>query len=731
MQAKLTRRSVLKSIVVVGAATAIEGCTTETGGLVEGSGAAPFFPQSVASGDPTPASIILWTRVADSVWAGEKTLRLEVAKDAAFTKVVVDKSGLPARAEHDGAIKVKVIGLSAKTTYYYRFSYRSRDSVTYRSRTGQTRTAPAAGDDVAVRFAVANCQDYIGRFWNTYQHLGDLDLDLDFFLSIGDYIYETTGNPSFQTGGNGRNIAFSDSAGALTFGTGSTAYQAAQSLSNYRQLYQNYRSDPVLQRVHERYPIIVTWDDHEFSDDCHGDVATYTNGAKDETEPQRRKNADQAFFEFMPIDDGNAGGVFETGSGQLFPNAKLWRSFQFGQHLELVVTDYRSKRPDHPVPEDAFPGTVILDKTLLLAVLTAQTGSAAIAQQIYNAKFPESVFAYVNIDDPTYAVQKAALLQAIPILYVQAGLDLAEGTARARANVTGNLALVFVNAVITNPSIGLPPISTAGKDRGLAFVQIGKQLPLVGSSIGSRYVVVKDSYDLYCGALYAGLLFGEAPGASEDAFGAEQEQFILSTLTQSTRTWKVLISSTSMTSMQWNLSTKNVPALYQTNFYFDVDQWDGFPNKRAALLAAIEGSAPNTLVVAGDIHASFLSKGGPNGTIAEFTSAAISSQHLASEISDAVIAAGFKPGGTDNLYHEVVENLEPLLKESNPSIVDVNTTTHGFLVIEVGSGAATGTFHRIPASEVTTDYSQQGAATLSSKFTTVAFKVENGTITPA
>ena len=726
MKAKLTRRSVLRSIVVAGAATALEGCESSTGGVVDGAPAQPFFPQGVASGDPTPTSVILWTRVTDPVWAADKTLRLEVATDLDFTRVIVDQSGLPAKAQHDGAIKVKVTQLTARTPYFYRFSYRSRDGITYRSHIGQTRTAPDPGDDTPVRFAVVNCQDYIGRFWNTYQHLGELNLDLDFVLAIGDYIYETTGNPSFQIAGSSRSIAFTDSAGALTFGSGSTAYQAAQSLSNYRQLYQTYRADPVLQRVHERYPFIVTWDDHEFSDDCHGDVATYTNGLKDETEPQRRVNADQAFFESMPVDDGRPEGVIETGSDQLWPNAKLWRSFQFGQHLELVVTDYRSKRPDHPVPEDAFPGTVVLDKTTLLGVLTVQLGSAAAAQAAYDQSFPESLFAYIDIDAAPYAAVKRVLLTALPFAYIQAGLDAAEATARAQSVVTGNLALVVVNQILT--AAGAPTVPTTGQDRGLAFAQIGKQ-SLIGSSIGSRYVVVKDLYDLYAGALYAGLLFGEAPGASEDAFGAEQEQFIRTTLAQSTRTWNVLVSSTSMTSMQWNLSTKNVPALYQTNFYFDVDQWDGFPDKRAELLAFIEANAPNTVVVAGDIHASFLSAGGPTGKIAEFTSAAISSQHLASEVQDAVVAAGF-PQGT-SIYHEVVENLEPLLKESNPAIVDVNTTTHGFLVLEVGSGAATGTFHRILASEVTTDYSKPGSPSLDTKFTTAAFQVLNGAITPA
>ena len=218
MDSKLTRRSMLKSIVVVGAATALDGCapgTDPAGTTVDGAGAAPYFPQSVASGDPKPTSVILWTRVTDAGWPPDKELRLEVATDAAFGQLVVDKSGLLAKAEHDGAIKVKVTGLTAKTTYYFRFSYQSRVKVTYRSRTGRTRTAPAEATDTVVRFAVANCQDYIGRYWNTYQHLTELDLDLDFVLAIGDYIYETTGNPAFQNTGSARNIVFTDQASAF------------------------------------------------------------------------------------------------------------------------------------------------------------------------------------------------------------------------------------------------------------------------------------------------------------------------------------------------------------------------------------------------------------------------------------------------------------------------------------------------------------------------------------
>ena len=70
---------------------------------------------------------------------------------------------------------------------------------------------------------------------------------------------------------------------------------AAASLSNYRDLYKTYRSDPMLQQVHELFPMIAIWDDHEYSDDCWGDTATYFNGRISEKNAVRRRNAEQSY----------------------------------------------------------------------------------------------------------------------------------------------------------------------------------------------------------------------------------------------------------------------------------------------------------------------------------------------------------------------------------------------------------------------------------------------------
>jgi len=65
---------------------------------------------------------------------------------------------------------------------------------------------------------------------------------------------------------------------ALPQKSGVFQYYAAASVSNYRDIYKTLRSDPVIQKVHERYPFILMWDDHEFSNDCWQSNATYENG---------------------------------------------------------------------------------------------------------------------------------------------------------------------------------------------------------------------------------------------------------------------------------------------------------------------------------------------------------------------------------------------------------------------------------------------------------------------
>jgi len=716
MDRTFDRRTILRSIVVLGAASAFPACNSEekTGSDAD---AIKRFPQGVASGDPRQSTVILWTRVVNFGRSPvDYPLRLEVALDSAFTQLVVEKDDLVATAAHDGCIKVRVKGLKAATTYYYRFSM-VQEQTRYRSTPGRTRTAPDPTADVQVRFAVANCQDYVGRYWNSYQQmLTAKPEDLDFFVSIGDYIYETTGG---TTAAGARGITFSTPKDAIDLGGGDLA---AKSVANYRDLYRTYRSDPLLQQVHARWPIIVTWDDHEYSDDCWQSVATYFNGRKNERDDDRRRNAEQAFFEYLPIDEGAATSdpqtdVVTTERPQLYPNQKLWRSFDFGKHLHLVMTDYRSFRPDHPVPEDAFPGTVVADQATLVGIL---------GQALFDASFPVGVAEYLDVDQPPQDGLKSLLVQIATAGAVQEGLSFTDAHAWAVKVIHGNLAVLVINQMLA--AAGSSPIPSDGLPRGLFFALIGKQAFF--TQYGARYVVVKDSYDLYTALLYA-----KTAKASENAFGNEQESFIISQLTQSTATHKVWVSSVSLISMQLNLTNvQGVPELFARNFYFDVDQWDGFPNKRAELLARLS-SVQNLIALSGDIHGTFAgNEKASGGKVAMLTSPAISSQTVGEEVGAAVTTfssdPAFQPGGP--VYEALVNGLPQLFQLSTGGAIKfVDTASHGFLTLGFDGTAAHATFTLIPADQVTTDYSKQPADALQAKVKTTTFDIVDGTLTPA
>lgn len=699
MSRLLHRRTVLKCIVAVAASTAF-GCRDEE----EVEDGQVYFPQSVASGEPRPNSVVLWTRaVSASRPDADVELSLQVARDENFEQRVLELDGLRATSEHDHTLKVKVTNLELRTRYYYRFVF-EKDGKRLSSRTGRTRTAPALDAEVPVRFAVANCQDFRGRYYNTWQRLLQLDEDLDFVLFVGDYVYEADSSlvPSEDSA---RNVSFSDPGSALRRDVGGGRTElVASSVSNYRDLYRAYRSDSFLQQVHERYPFIIVWDDHEFSDDCWDAHATYTQGRTDELQPERRRNAELAFFEYQPLDTTDAPpGVIDAGGEPRYPDTRIWRDFVFGLHLRLFVTDYRTHRPDHLIPEDAYPATVAMDAALLASLGLTPA-------------FAAETFVYVNIDE--FPAQRAVLQGAYAQLAVAAGLEPVEAAARAAAVVRGNLALAYVNPVLVAAAQpGAEPIPPADKPRGLAFVHMGKSE--LFSRVGSRYVVIKDTFDVYAAWRYA-----TSGREAEDALGEAQEAALLDSAGQS-QTWKVVASSVSPTSMIWDLRDKAdvEPPSVRNRYYYSVDQWDGFPDKRRELLTALrDRSGGRVLFVAGDIHASFASV---EQGVPALTAPAISSTAVQEEAGNEVAAAGFPPGTA--VYRYVVTEMEATFREANPGIAFVDTNGHGFTVVEVGPERIHASYHRIPSIHIQENYADRPEA-LAGLFSRSDFRVRPGSI---
>jgi alkaline phosphatase D len=662
-----------------------------------------FFPQSVASGDPRPDGVILWTRVVDpELPSSDVGLRVLIATDHGFNRPVAS-ADLRAAASNDHCVLVKVVGLQPRTRYFYRFLYRKGD-VWRSARVGRTKTAPLAGDDAPVRFAVISCQDAIGRFYNTLAAL--LDQDLDLVIHVGDYIYETNGDPSIQNVGGARGFQFDDLAGAIQLGSGQNTFYAAASLDNYRQIYRFYRSDALLQRVHERFAFANIWDDHEYSDDCWGATGTYFNGRRDEFNEARRRNAERAFFEYTPIDaDLLPGGQIDPSSTPTYPVSRIYRDLRYGANLHLIATDYRTYRSDHLIPEDAFPGTVAVDRAALTALLAQQ----GIDYETVKAGFSP----YLDIDQPPFSSYRPLLIGVLTQAYLQQGIPPAEAQSRAVAAITGKLDVQVINAFIAAfnaavpPEQRVPPIAASvilTLDRGISFAILGKTS--LFSSLGSRYFVVKPTFDLYAAYRF----FQPGGSGTQNPFGRAQETWLRSALENSTAKWKLLASSTSLTSMVLDLTGQlpglppevneilgRLPAQLRTRFYLNVDQWDGSPTYRAGLMQFLR-TVGNCVVVSGDIHAAFATQHAEN--VYELTSPAVSSFTLKDGVARAIAndpGLSAIPG-----LLTLVQHLDALLAAANHQISHVNTAVNGVVVAEAKRDKLKATYYQLPAADVLT-----------------------------
>ncbi|HZF49911.1 MAG TPA: alkaline phosphatase D family protein [Polyangiaceae bacterium] len=676
----MNRRDFLRATLVSAGAVMV-GCSGDDPAGEQLAPGEKYFPQSVASGDPKPDSVILWTRVADDAGgSGDLALELQMATDDAFTqRVIVNGSeslAVSAAAAFDHCVKVKVKGLEAGKTYYYRFVYAS-GGVRYSSRTGRTKTAPAADADANVKFAFVSCQDFIGRYYNTYILLAQEELD--FVVHLGDYVYETTGDPSFQVPDEKRKVSFTDTAGAIKF-EGEAPYYAAKSLDNYRELYKTYRSDQHLQAVHEKFPMIVTWDDHEFSNDAHGATASYFSERVDELDVTRKKNANKAWFEYMPVDYADEAFVYSD-APEYPKDLTIYRDFTFGKNVHLVMTDLRSYRADHIVPEGAYPGSVMIEQSFLMA-----------------AGVPlESGRPYLNIDDAAYANHKKLLVDTAAA--VEPDYDTSK--------ITGNIAADYINSVIQATMAPVAPIDEAAQmtmERGFAYMHLGKS-SLYGL-FGSRYLVVKDTFDLFAAAKHAA-----TKGESETVMGAEQEAWFLSTIQGSKATWKVWGNEYCLTPLQIDLTTLTVPEAFKQRFYMNVDAWDGFRNKRSELIEKLS-AVGNVVAVTGDIHAFYASTPNVTGDISkrvvEFVGSSISSTTFRDELlsqikSDPNLSS---VPGVDLL----AKSIDTIMADKiNPHLAFAASDKHGFVVVEASGAEIVATYAMIAANVTNVDYTGDAA----------------------
>ncbi|MGA4956056.1 alkaline phosphatase D family protein [Streptomyces lavendulocolor] len=276
------------------------------------------FTLGVASGDPQPSSVVLWTRLAPEPLAAEQQLPevvevgWVVAEDPALSRVVA-RGTAPASATLGHSVHVPVHGLGAGRHYWYAFTALGRTS-----RTGRTRTAPV-GAVPRVRFAAANCQAFHDGYYAA--HRGIAREDVDFVVHLGDYIYEHG-----PVGGD--HVRDHEGPAVLT-------------LADYRRRHALYKGDASLREAHAAHPWFLTWDDHEVANDYSG-----TGGGAPFL--QRRAAAYQAWYENMPHRDASATSAL--------PDPEIHRVRRWGDLLELTVLDLRSYRSAQNLPNGTILG---------------------------------------------------------------------------------------------------------------------------------------------------------------------------------------------------------------------------------------------------------------------------------------------------------------------------------------------------------------------------------------
>ncbi|MEV4475770.1 alkaline phosphatase D family protein [Nonomuraea sp. NPDC049504] len=269
------------------------------------------FTLGVASGEPMPDGVLLWTRLAvdplatDPARPGGMPPRAvevdwQLAEDERFTRGLRQGrvNALPAWAH---SVHVRVAGLAPGTDYFYRFRAGAEQSPV-----GRTRTADDPGSTRPVRFAVACCQRWEHGYYTAYRHLAAERPDVIFH--VGDYIYESP-----------QSAAVVRALGPLP--------GEADTLREYRLRYARYRTDPDLRAAHAAAPWVPTWDDHEVLDNYRG------RGDGSAGFLRRREVAYQAYYENQPIRVRPQGGGLQ-----------MYRRRTYGTVADFMVLDTRQHR---------------------------------------------------------------------------------------------------------------------------------------------------------------------------------------------------------------------------------------------------------------------------------------------------------------------------------------------------------------------------------------------------
>jgi alkaline phosphatase D len=278
---------------------------------MSGTGKPVAITHGTAAGDVSAHTAVIWARAATSALISLEYTPESSNEQPQQATVRVDE-------ETDYTGQIRLTGLQPQTRYQYRVWATSGDETDVPSASsveperGTFLTAPAEDTDASVRFAwsgdtYGTDDDPVEPPFPTFSAIARAQPD--FFIYLGDTIYADAETP----------------AGSVTSDT-----DPDEALPIYRNKYKEMR-DPAtavaekthLQEVLDTVPIYAMWHDHEVENDFDSTTPLLPTGK-------------QTFFEYWPIDTDSS----ITGE----QSGRLYRSFRWGNHLELFIIDTRQYR---------------------------------------------------------------------------------------------------------------------------------------------------------------------------------------------------------------------------------------------------------------------------------------------------------------------------------------------------------------------------------------------------
>ncbi|UKJ06453.1 alkaline phosphatase D family protein [Solitalea lacus] len=255
---------------------------------------APFY-HGVASGDPLPDRVVIWTRVtpthkeaSNNDWKLAFSVSWKMATDTAFDHIV--RSGDIATDESkDFTVKVDVDGLDPNQTYYYQFEAFGKRSII-----GTTKTAVDPTSDLPIKLAFVDGNNYSVGYFSAYQRITELK-ELSAVVVLSGYIddQEHSGDLADR-----RQIPGAEPV----------------TIQDYRNRYAQYHLDKNLMLAHAKYPFIAVWENQSLNN-SNDHAINWT---------EKSKAAEQAYVEWLPV---------------RVKKTELQRKFSFGKMLDLIMID--------------------------------------------------------------------------------------------------------------------------------------------------------------------------------------------------------------------------------------------------------------------------------------------------------------------------------------------------------------------------------------------------------